>query len=143
MSIESASREKPLTPFAVAMVICDAIWTDPYTGKCTVIGTFSTISGRSFPLVHPILSVYFALTDGKGKQSVRMELVDAEEERAPILNPTIEVILEDPRTVFEGCLQLTRIEFPEAGEYRLKLFSNEEFLMERRIIVVAAPAGER
>ena len=36
-------------PMVLAMVLCDAIYQDPATQKCTLLGTFSTINVRKFP----------------------------------------------------------------------------------------------
>lgn len=125
-----------VTPYPLAMVICDGLWRDPYTGKTTLIGTFSAIGGHSFPLVHPILSVYVALTDGQGRIPVKLELVDVDEVREPIFAQETEVESSDPRSVMELHFQATGLEFPAPGEYRLKLFANSEFIIERRVIVV-------
>ena len=128
-----------VTPYPRAMVICDGVWQDPYTSKFTLIGTFSSIGGRTFPLVHPIMSVYVSLTDGRGKLPVRIELVDVDEQREPILGMSDDVDFFDPRMIFEGVFQAMGVVFPEAGEYRLKLFANNEFLIERRILVLPPP----
>jgi hypothetical protein len=37
-----AKRQVP-PPYALALVICDAIWHDPGTGKRTILGCFSSI----------------------------------------------------------------------------------------------------
>ncbi len=73
-----------VTPYPLAMVVCDFIWRDPFTAKKTLIGTFSVIGGTSFPLTHPSMDVYVSLTDGTGKFTVRLELADVNDEREPI-----------------------------------------------------------
>ncbi|MFN0053167.1 MAG: DUF6941 family protein [Planctomycetales bacterium] len=123
-------------PYPLAMIVCDGLWRDPYTGKTTIIGTFSTIGGRSFPLRHPHLSVYVSLTDGHGKMTIRLELVDVDEVRPPILSLSEEFDFNDPRMIFEICYFAPNIVFPSDGEYRLKLIAREEFIIERRILVV-------
>ena len=125
-----------VTPYPLAMVVCDFIWTDPYTRKQTIIGTFSTIGGPSFPLVHPILSVYVALTDGRGKMQIQLELVDVDEQRDPIFEDECEIEFTDPRMIHEMGFTVEGVQFPEPGEYRLKLSANGEFVIERRILVM-------
>lgn len=124
-----------LTPYPLAMVICDGFWRDPYTGKFTLIGTFSALGGHPFPLTHPVLSVYVALTDGNGKMPVRLELSDVDESRDPILLEETEIQFTDRRTVHELAFSAGGLVFPLPGEYRLKLFANNEFIIERRIVV--------
>ncbi|MBI1903136.1 MAG: hypothetical protein HYS13_18705 [Planctomycetia bacterium] len=122
-------------PYPLAMVVCDGVWQDPYTKKFTLIGTFSALGGRRFPLIHPIISVFVSLTDGRGKVPCRLQLVDVDEVREPVFELSQELEFADPRVIFEVVFQATGIRFPAPGEYRLKLFARDEFIIERRIIV--------
>jgi hypothetical protein len=124
------------------MVVCDGAYRDPYTGKYQLIGIFQAIGGREFPLLHPILTVYISLTDGRGKISLRLQLIDAEEEREPIFKLNKDIQLDDPRTIAEMLFQVSGIQFPSPGEYRLQLFAGREFILERRILVVSPPDVE-
>jgi hypothetical protein len=119
------------------MVICDGIWIDPYTGKRTLIGTFSVVGGSSFPLVHPVLAIYIALTDGHGAVPVTVRLVDADEEREPIFSEDQTIEFKDPRMIVECGIQVMGVQFSHPGEYRLQLFANNEFVIERRIVVLS------
>jgi hypothetical protein len=133
-----------IAPFPLALVVCDGCWQDPYTGKFTLIGTFSTIAGESFPLSHPILTVYAALTDGRGNMPIRLQLVDVNEAEEPLFVHDGEVAFADPRMVSEVVFIGQGIQFPHPGEYRLQLFANNEFMTERRILVFshAAKSGQ-
>jgi hypothetical protein len=121
------------------MVVCDSIWKDPYTGKHTLIGTFSAIEGPDFPLVYSAFSVYVSLTDGDGKTSIRLELVDVDEECEPIFEMQADVEFPGQRAIAELRFQAARIPFPAPGEYRLMLFAGEEFVTERRILALLRP----
>jgi len=125
-------------PVPLAMVVCDSFYKDPFTKKHTLIGTFSVLSGPSFPLFHPHLTVYVALTDGHGKSQLVLEAVDADDEREPVFRFEGPVEFADPRDVIEICFQTGVIQFPEPGEYRLKLFVADELLMERKILACSA-----
>ena len=131
-----------MAPYPLAMVVCDGLRRDPYTGKTTIIGTFSTIMGKTFPLVHPVLSVYISLTDGHGDVSCKLILIDVDEERSPIFEASETVNFNDPRMIAELCVIRGGIIFPEPGEYRLKLIAADEFIIERRILVVNPDEGE-
>lgn len=134
MSEAKASHDN-LAPYPLALVVCDGIWIDPYTGKKTLIGTFSALGGSEFPLRHPILAVYICLTDGHGQVRLNLQLIDVDEEREPIFDLKEQVRFDDPRAIVEATFHAAGIELPEPGEYRLKLFGNDEFLLERRILV--------
>lgn len=132
-----SNSDTNLTPYPLAMVICDGIWTDPYTGKKILIGTFSVVGGSSFPLVHPVLAIYIALTDGHGSVPVTVRLVDADEEREPIFSEDQTVEFKDPRMIVEFAIQVMGVQFSHPGEYRLQLFANNELVIERRIVVLS------
>lgn len=129
-----------VTPFPLAMVVCDFIYRDPYTGKFTLTGTFSQITGRTFPLKHPHLFVYSALTGGRGEIPLRMELWHADEEDQPlsVIEDKINCT-QDPRATHEIAFGFNGLVFPKPGEYRLSLFANDEFMVERRILVLKQP----
>jgi hypothetical protein len=123
-------------PVVLAMVICDAIHQDPATRKCTLLGTFSTIRARQFPVRHPQLSVHIALTDGHGRTRIRLSLVGIEEGRPPLFNGEGAIDFTDPRTVAELNFTIGNLAFPTPGEYRLQVYGNDELLMERRLDVL-------
>jgi len=66
MMPEKDAKGASVPPYALALVVCDAIWRDPSTGKRTILGCFSVIGAKSFPTKHPIMSVYAAVTDAHG-----------------------------------------------------------------------------
>lgn len=135
-SLSSRLEISSLVPYPLAMVVCDGLWRDPYTGKTTIIGTFSTIGGAKFPLRHPVLSLYISLTDGRGRVPMKLVLIDVDEEREAVFEVDDELdFKDDPRMIVELCLVQMNLIFEEPGEYRLKLFVKDEFLMERRILV--------
>jgi hypothetical protein len=130
-----------VTPYPLAMVICDGVWRDPYTRKITLIGTFSDLGSVDFPFIHPVLTVYVALTDGRGEFPVRIELTDVDEIAKPILNLEQGVEFADQKMTDELVFQASGIQFPRPGEFRLKLYANDEFLTERRIVVFDITQG--
>ena len=132
---DMASNAPP--PYALAMVICDAIHRDPATGKHTILGTFSSIAALDFPVRHPGMGVFISLTDGRGITPLTLKLVSADE-NVRIFEAGLEVDFEDPRMVLELATNIGNIEFPQPGEYRLQLFAGDEPLMERRLVVVQA-----
>lgn len=122
-------------PLALAMVICDAIWIDPSTGKPTLLGLFSEIGAKAFPVVHPLLAVHICMTDAHGKVPIMLRLVDADEEGEPIFQVEDEVDFPDRRAIINMNAVMQGIAFPSAGEYRLQRFGYGEFMLERRIVV--------
>ena len=82
------------------------------------------------------MGLYIELTNGRGKVKFRVQLIDADEERAPVWMAEDEIEFVDPRMVAQLAFQIVDTRFEEPGEYRFQLFACDEFLMERRIIVI-------
>jgi hypothetical protein len=127
----------PPAPVVLAMVICDAIYQDPATGKHTLLGTFSVIRARQFPVQHAQLAVHLALTDGHGRTRIRLALVGMEADRPPLFNGEGTIDFVNPRMVAELNFVINKLMFPAPGEYRFQVYGNDELLMERRLDVVA------
>lgn len=126
----------PPAPMVLAMVVCDAIYQEPFTKKCTLLGTFSTITARRFPVVHPQLAVHVALTDGRGNVRIKLALVGEEGASPPLFAGEGVIHFADPRVVAELNFQLNNVGFPSPGAYRFQLFANDQLLMERRLLVL-------
>jgi hypothetical protein len=136
--------EKPITagvPYPLAMIVCDAIWRDPATGKWTLLGCFTGITANAFPCIQPTMAVFISLTDGRGPTPIRLRLVDADEEEEPLIEVETQVEFSDPRMVADMQLHFQGVSFPRAGEYRFQLSSGTTPLLERRIMVLDARRG--
>jgi hypothetical protein len=117
------------------MIICDAIWVDPSTGKSTLLGLFDEIGAETFPSLHPLLAVHICMTDAHGKVPIKLVLVDTNEEREPLFQVENEIDFPDRRAIISMNAHMQGIAFPAAGEYRLQLFGYGQFMLERRLLV--------
>ena len=125
-----------LVPYALALVVADGLHLEHGSGKITILGTFATVGSTKFPCVHPQIGVYMALTNGRGKSKVNLKLCDVDEEKPPLFTHTIDIDIPSPLAVIELCAQIVGVKFDLPGDYRLQLFVNDIFLMERRIVVL-------
>lgn len=125
----------PPAPVVLAMIVCDMIYQDPATRKCTILGTFSTLNARSFPVVHRQMAVHVALSGGHGKPRIKLTLVGSDENKPPLFSGEGTIQFSDPRVVAELNFRLKNVTFPTPGEYRFQVYANEELLMERRLHV--------
>jgi hypothetical protein len=123
-----------VTPFSLAMVLCDFIYRDPYTAKYSLIGTFSTVAGREFPFVLPGLMVYVALTGGRGVMPLKLVMTSADDDSEIQVADGDVDCGSDPRAIHEAGIVLTPVVLPKAGEYRITLYLNNEFVVERRML---------
>ncbi len=129
------AAEKP-APDVLAMIVCDQIITDRMTGKQSLIGMFSRIHARGFPASHPQLCVYVTLTEGYGETEFTIRIVDANDERPPIVEGRGKVRFQNPRAIANLALQFHGLTFPKPGEYRVQLYSNGELLREARLEMI-------
>src|SRR5690606_23798218 len=72
-------RESPTSPAVqskpqlLAWITCDGVHIDPGSGKHTLLGVFSNIKARRFPVVHPRMVWFITLTDLQvGKHVIRI-----------------------------------------------------------------------
>jgi hypothetical protein len=126
-------------PDVLAMLVCDQIITDRLTGKQSLIGMFSKVHAVGFPVAHPQLCVFVALTDGHGKTELTIRIVDANDARPPIVEGRGTVQFKSPRAIANLALQFHGLTFPAPGEYRVQLLSGGELLREARLELVHLP----
>jgi hypothetical protein len=115
-------------PQLLAWLTCDGVHIDPGSGKHTILGIFSNIQARQFPVTHPFMIWFLTITDcspGPHKLKISMGLND---------NP-VQPLLERP---FESQSPLHRINlineirnlgFPQPGEYALLVEIDDEPLL--------------
>ncbi len=123
-------------PDVLSLLVCDQIITDRITGKQSLIGIFTTLHAWRFPVTHPHLCVYVALTEGRGKTPLTIRIADANDARPPIVEGDGFVDFKNPRAIANLALQFQGLTFPEAGEYRVQLNCQENPLRDARLMVV-------
>jgi hypothetical protein len=137
-------------PYCLAMVLCDAAHRDPATLKHSILGTFSSVNALDFP-AQIQLCVYFAITDGLGPTTLRLQLIDAEcgfldatnEDPDPhrVFSVKFEVDFKSPLMVVEGAIGITTA-LPNPGLYHCELWANNVSLMSRRLTALRIPNKE-
>lgn len=121
-------------PQLLAWLTCDGVHIDPGSGKHTVLGIFSNINARQFPVTHPFMIWFLTLTDcAPGTHRMRLSMG---------LEPTsMQVLLDRP---FESQSPLHRINlineirnlsFPAAGDYSILVEVDEEPLLVTNLTV--------
>ena len=84
----------------------------------------------------PNLAVYASLIDGRGETPIQLRLIDVDESRDAVLESETLVNFLDPTEEVDIAFRLVDLVFPEPGDYRLQLRAAEQFLVERRFIVI-------
>ncbi len=62
-------------PQVLAWLTCDGVHIDPGTGKHTILGIFSNIRARQFPVTHPFMIWFLTLSDvPAGEHKIRISM---------------------------------------------------------------------
>ena len=116
------------------MVVCDTTYQDPMSGKHSLLGICTALSGREFPAVIPGLCVYLALTDGYGSTALKLALVPVSG-GSPATKAEVELRFNDPRSVVEVVFRFERLSIPAPGEWVFQAEASDRIIAERRVLV--------
>jgi hypothetical protein len=97
------------------------------------MGIFNTIGARAYPVMHPYMALYLAMTEGYGQITMIIHLVGVENEEH-LYQGELKVQFQSPLEVREFNLPAPKIIFPAPGEYRWQVLCGDELLCERRLI---------
>lgn len=121
-------------PQILAWLTCDGVHIDPGTGKHTILGVFSNIRGREFPVTHPFMIWFLTLSDvPTGKHKIKISLG---------FDPANMQALIDREFQSQGPLQrinlineIRNLTFPQPGDYGLLIEVDDELLLATNITV--------
>lgn len=121
-------------PQLLAWLTCDAVHIDPSSGKHTILGIFSNIQARQFPVIHPHMVWFLTLTDcAPGPHHLRISMGLG----AMRLAPFMERDFESPSPLHRISLinEIRNLPFPEPGEYSLLVEVDDEPLLATSLTV--------
>lgn len=121
-------------PYVLAMILCDRIHRDPTSGKPYLLGCLTELQFKELPATYSSIGLYVELTDGRGTMDFHVDLVSVDEEYT-IGRVGGEITFVDPLGVLEIGMSLEEVVIPHAGEYRVRLFVENQLMLERRLDV--------
>lgn len=131
---KTAKRARKPNPTVLAINICDGVIRDEATKKVSLIGLFSVIRAPGFPIVHPLMHVYVALTNGHGDYAMTIRFCDDKGQDLARMEGPIQ--FENPLQVIELNLAWQQLRIKHAGEYTVEVWCNKVRIGERRFRVV-------
>ncbi len=124
-------------PIGLAIVICDQIIEDKFTHKKSLIGIFNQIATSQFPCRHPQISVFVALTEGRGTYAARLKIThDDSGDVVGEVNGHIQ--FPDIHAAVEINFNLVGLVFPQPGLYSIEFYCDDMLVLERRFHVLLA-----
>jgi hypothetical protein len=121
-------------PKLLCWLTCDGVHIDPGTGKHTILGVFSNIRGRQFPVTHPFMIWFLTLSDvPAGEHKIKISMG---------VDPTdMQPLIERP-FASQGQLQrinlineIRNLTFPQPGDYGIMIEVDDEPLLATSLTV--------
>jgi len=133
-------------PQVLAWLTCDGVHIDPGSGKYTILGVFSNIHAREFPVTHPHMVWFLTITDvPAGAHHIRISIGPD-----PMnMRPLIEHNFDSPGPVqrINLTFNINNLNFDAPGDYSIVIEVDDEPLLATDIMVAqyatnpAAPAA--
>jgi hypothetical protein len=105
-------------PQLLVWITCDGVHIDPGSGKHTLLGVFSNIKARSFPVAHPFMVWFLTLTDvSPGEHQIRLSMgLDPTNPVELIRRPFVS---ESPLHRINLINEIRNLTFREPGEHHI------------------------
>jgi len=121
-------------PQLLAWLTCDGVHIDPGSGKHTILGIFSNIQARQFPVTHPFMVWFLTITDcSPGPHTLRISMSREPAEPQPLLERPFES--QSPLHRINLINEIRNLSFPSAGEYGIIVEIDDEPILATSITV--------
>lgn len=113
---------------------CDAVHIDPASGKHTILGVFSNIKARAFPVVHPHMVWFMTLTDVQpGVHRIKISLSLDPTKPVELLQREFES--QSPLHRINLINELHNLRFDQPGDYSILIEVDDEPLLATSLTV--------
>lgn len=121
-------------PQLLVWLTCDAVHIDPASGKHTILGVFSNIKARGFPVVHPHMVWFMTLTDVQpGLHRVKI-LISLDPTR-PVELIQREFESQSPLHRINLINELHNLSFDQPGDYSILIEVDDEPILSTNLAV--------
>jgi len=121
-------------PQVLVWITCDGVHIDPSSGKHTILGVFSNIRARQFPVVHPFMIWFLTLSDvSKGQHKIRISLGLDPANATPIIDRTFES--QSPMQRINLINEIRNLSFAGPGDYSIIIEVDDDPLLATSITV--------
>lgn len=129
MESDAPGKTQNPIPSVLAVLLCDMVISDAFTGKKTLVGLLDILSAADFPVKAPAFTLYARLTDMNGEYAMRFDLVNLEDEQR-LASFTAEVQSPPDRlATSELAVQFPEgIRFERPGRYEFQVYADEVFV---------------
>jgi hypothetical protein len=112
------ARMSKSKPQIMNWMICDAVHIDPATGKQYILGVFSHLRGRAFPIQHPKMVFFFTVKNlTVGKHSLKLSCGLTKETKQQLVEREFET--QNPNQRVNLINEIQGMGFAAPGEYSI------------------------
>lgn len=112
-------------PQLLAWMTCDGVHIDPASGKHTILGVFSSIRARQFPVVHPFMIWFLTITDCQpGMHTMKISIGLEPENMMKVIEREFES--QNPLQRVNLINELRNCSFPQEGDYHILIEVDDE-----------------
>jgi hypothetical protein len=132
-TVAKACRHSPTPavqskPQLLVWITCDAVHIDPSSGKHTLLGVFSSIKARQFPVTHPLMIWFLTLTDcSPGKHLIKISVGLDMEHMQPVIQRDFES--QSPLHRINLINEMRNCRFEQPGDYSILIEVDDEPLL--------------
>ncbi len=121
-------------PQLLAWLLCDAVHIDPSSGKHTILGVFSNIMAKHFPVVHPHMVWFMTLTDvSAGPHKMRISMGINPMDPKPLIERPFDS--QGPLVRINLINEIRNLSFQQPGEYSILIEIDDEPLLATSLTV--------
>ena len=123
-------------PQLLVWITCDGVHLDPSSGKHTILGVFSNIKARAFPVVHPYMVWFLTLTDVQpGKHAIKLSMGLDPANPVELMHREFES--QSPLHRINLINELRNLRFDRAGDYSIIIEVDDEPILATSLTVSA------
>lgn len=121
-------------PQLLAWLTCDGVHIDPGSGKHTLLGVFSNIKARQFPVTHPFMVWFLTISDcAQGQHRIRITMGLDPTKMQQLLDRTFES--QSPLQRINLINEIRNLSFPAPGDYSIMIDVDDEPILATSITV--------
>jgi hypothetical protein len=121
-------------PQVLVWITCDGVHIDPGTGKHTILGVFSNIRARQFPVVHPFMIWFLTISDvPAGQHKIKISMGTEPTQLTPLIDRTFES--QSPLQRINLINEIRNLSFAQPGDYSIMIEVDDELLLATSLTV--------
>jgi hypothetical protein len=121
-------------PQLLVWITCDGVHIDPASGKHTILGVFSNIKARAFPVTHPYMVWFLTLSDvSPGRHRIKLSMGLDPMNPTELINREFES--QSPLHRINLINEVRNLSFQQPGDYSILIEIDDETILATSLAV--------